>query len=222
MADINVANITDSQILIDREELYNTILEALENIQGSDGTLNSVQPKPNTVPLRDSDGRMLTRDPLLLTPESDQVVNVRSMHNAITSHFNQVKQQYYTKSEVTQLIQDSIEDILADLSGIDIATVAQAMKRITDHINAQENPHGATATLFPGNIVSRDSTGQFEVGEPTKPSHVARYDTIQKLLGDIDIETLSKIDSELQNMDNKINDSLIEWVDIEDTGVDNA
>lgn len=215
-----MSTINNSQILIDREELLQTILDALENIQGSDGTLNSVQPKPNTVPLRDADGRMYTRDPLLVTPESDQVVNVRAMHNAITSHFNSVKQNYYNKAEVEKLVEDEVANIVADLQGIDIETVAQAMKRITDHIAAQEYPHGATPTLFPGNIVARDSYGQFEVGEPTKPTHVARLDTIQKLLGDVDIDTISKIDEELKKIDEKIEDSLVTWVDLdEETGV---
>ncbi|MFU1797388.1 phage tail protein, partial [Paenibacillus azoreducens] len=61
--------------------------------------------------------------------------------------------------ELTVLqVEEGIEKVREDLSGHEKATLA----------------HGATADLTPNRIAIRDADGQFKVGKPTDPNHVAR------------------------------------------------
>lgn len=212
--DIKYTRPTDDRILTDRQEVNKTINDTLTNLGGlEDGTLAQVDAIPNTVGIRDSYGRLKATHAINGKTDGtkDYLVNVGLLLEQLDSLKKSLGDIYFTKEETSAEIQRLIDELIAKIGDLDVDNILQANKLITDHIAVTDRPHGATPTLFPSSIPYRDSYGQFEVGVPTKDTHVARYDTVKNYLAGVDVEFLRNIQKEMEAIESILTQSLILW-----------
>lgn len=205
---------TEDRIIVDREELKQTITDTLTNLGGlEDGTLAKVEAIPNSVAIRDSYGRLKVTNALngKTNDKDDYVINVGLLNETLTNLKATLMTTYYTKEETVDVVTKLIDELVAQLGELDADSILEATKRIDDHIAVTEYPHGATSRLVPGSIPYRDSYGQFEVGEPQQDNHVARLGTIKAYLAGIDVEFLRNIEVELKKIEDILMKSLILW-----------